>query len=359
MRTAPVPLLKLKGRPAELGRQHGAALVNQIHACVGDLLGSFLNDATPAKKDELKHWHARQRALCLDLWPWLDGELQGLSDSTGLSRVVIELYNFRAWQYEIYHASCCSSFCVPDRDGHVITGGTLDDPRHLYAAVHCQPTDGLRHITFPIAGTVWGNRGLNEAGLALGMSSLICSGVTFDTHELVPVDLVFRHLLQFCATVGEVAAYCAKLGFFINVLAVDRHGGVWAGSHYAHEHTDYATPERTAVQTNHPNEPAATLLAARGYTGPDPVLFSRKRHALITEWLNDHAQFQTATGDNARAFLGGGPIKAGRVNNPMTAFATVAEPQKNPHTFWIAQRPVQADGFYAFDVRTGEMIDRA
>ncbi|MEY3775665.1 MAG: Acyl-coenzyme A:6-aminopenicillanic acid acyl-transferase [Verrucomicrobiota bacterium] len=353
MTTPPVSVLPLSGTAADLGRQQGVALRNQIHANVAVLLGDFLTGAKAAQLEKIRAWQRRLRAFCFDHWPWLQAEIQGIAEGAGVDRELAELLSFRAWQYEVYHAGACSSFALPGAGGQILTGGTLDDPRFLYACAQVTPANGLRFISFPIAGTVWANRGLNEAGLALGISSLICPGVTFDLDQLVPVDLVFRDMLQFCSTVSEVEARCRRFKFFCNLVAVDRQGGVFSSSNYCGDYTAHPTPDGSACLTNHPVGAADTTLRARGYTGPDPTGFSPERLAQITGWMDAH--HGRATAADAVTFLGATP-QAGRVNNPHTAFATIAVPQTHPSTLWIAQQPVTSAAFHAFDVRTGSSI---
>ena len=345
-----IPILVLQGAPRELGRQQGAALRSQIHSNIGALLGDFLTGARGPAPAVIRAWQKRWRTFCFDHWPWLQDEIAGIAEGAGLEVELAELLSFRAWQYEIYHAGSCSSFALPGAGGKILTGGTLDDPRFLYTIAQVQPAKGLRFLSFPLAGTVWANRGMNESGLALGISSLICPGVKFELEKLVPVDLVFRDLLQFCSTVAEVEARCRKFDFFCNLVAVDRQGGVFSSSNYCGELTAYSTLTGTAALTNHPLEPAATALRARGFTGPDPGAYSVERLAGLTVWNAAHSG--RATIADAKTFLGG-ESKFGRVNNPNTAFATIAVPQTGPHTLWFAQQPVLSAGFQAFDVRTG------
>jgi len=353
---APPAILILQGGDHARGLQHGAALRNHIHRNVAELLDHHLGNLTPARRAEISAWQDRLRTFCFDHWPGLREEIQGIAEGAGLDRSTVELLNFRAWQYDVYHAGACSSVALPDAHGHILTAGTLDDPRHLYSIVQCQPSAGLRYLSFPIAGTTWANRGMNETGLALGISSLICPGVKFDLENLVPVDLVFRYMLQFCNTVADVEAACRKYKFFCNLVAVDRHGGIFASSNYSGELTAYPTPGNIACLTNHPLEPAATALRKRGYSGPDPGAYSVERLEQLTAWTNSHAGRVTVT--DAKNLLGA-ESKFGRVNNPNTAFATIAVPQADTHTLWLAEKPVSPRAFYAFDVRTGLPANRA
>lgn len=353
MKTPPVPILVLQGGARELGRRQGAAVRGQIHANVAALLGDFITGAKGPSRDVIRAWQTRLRAFCFDHWPWLQDEIAGLAEGSGLDLELAELLSFRAWQYEVYHAGNCSSFALPGAGGKILTGGTLDDPRFLYTIAQVQPAQGLRFLSFPLAGTVWANRGLNEAGLALGISSLICPGVKFDLDQLVPVDLVFRDMLQFCSTVAEVEARCRKYKFFCNLVAVDRHGGVFASSNFCGQLTVYPTPGSTACLANHPLEPAASALRARGFTGPEAGAYSPERVAEMTTWMSQHAG--RATVPDAARFLGR-DRKFGLVNNPNTAFATIAVPQADPHTLWIAQQPVTPGAFHGFDVRTGALL---
>lgn len=343
----------LQGGDRVRGRKHGATLRAQIHRNVAELMGNLLTDANPGRRDRILAWQKRLRTFCFDHWPWLQEEMQGLAEGAELDLATIELLNFRAWQYDVYHAGACSSVAARDAHGHVLTAGTLDDPRHLYAIAQCQPTQGLRYLSFPIAGTTWANRGMNESGLALGISSLICPGVKFDLENLVPVDLVFRYMLQFCSTVAEVEAACRRYKIFCNLVAVDRHGGVFASSNYCGDFTAYPVPDGTAALTNHPVEPAATTLRARGFTGPDPGAYSVERLEQLTVWIAAH-KGRVSVAD-ARALFGD-KSQFGRVNNSNTAFATIAVPQTDSHTLWLAQQPVTPEAFQAFDVRTGAHV---
>lgn len=350
MRTPPAPILVLQGTPLELGRRHGAAVRSQVHANVAALLGDFLTGANAPLRGEIRTWQKRLRTFCFDHWPWLQAEINGIAEGAGLDVELAELLSFRAWQYEAYHAGACSSFALPGADGKIITGGTLDDPRFLYAIAQVQPDRGLRFLSFPIAGTVWANRGMNEAGLALGISSLLCPGVKFDLQHLVPVDLVFRDMLQFCGTVAEVETRCRQYNFFCNLIAVDRTGAVFSASNYCGEPAIHPTPNGTAALTNHPVGGAETTLRARGFRGPESGSYSVERLVQIATWQAAHVG--RATVADAVTFLGA-PARFGEVNNPNTAFATIAAPQADPHTLWIAQQPVTTEAFNAFDVRTG------
>ncbi len=353
MRTPPAPILVLRGTPRELGRQQGVAVRSQIHANIAVLLGDFLTGAKAAQLDKIRAWQQRLRAFAFDHWPYLQEEIHGLAEGAGIELELAELLSFRAWQYEVYHAGACSSFALPGADGRILTGGTLDDPRFLYTIAQVQPNRGLRYLSFPIAGTVWANRGMNEAGLALGISSLICPGVKFDLDQLVPVDLVFRDMLQFCATVAEVEARCRKFKFFCNLIAVDHHGGVFSSSNYCGAYTAHPLVNGTACLANHPVGAADPALRARGYTGPDAGAYSTDRITQMTAWMM--AQNGRATIASAAEFMGELP-RFGRVNNPNTSFASIAVPQADPHTLWLAQQPVTTVAFHAFDVRTGELI---
>ena len=350
MRTPPAPILVLQGAPAELGRRHGAAVRSQIHANIAALLADFLTGAPAAQRAEIRAWQRRLRTYCYDHWPWLQPEIAGIAEGAGIDNELAELLSFRAWQYDAYHAGACSGFALPGAGGHTLTGGTLDDPRWLYTAAQVQPDHGLRYLSFPLAGTVWANRGMNEAGLALGISSLLCPGVKFDLQRLVPVDLVFRDLLQFCSTVAEVEDRCRQHAFFCNLVAVDRTGAVFSASNYCGEYTTHLAADCRAALTNHPVGAAEVALRARGYGGPEASAHSVERLEQIAAWQAAFAG--RATVADAVTFLGA-PARNGQVNNVNTAFATIAVPQVDPHTLWIAQQPVTPDAFYAFDVRTG------
>ena len=163
--------------------------------------------------------------------------------------------------------------------------------------------------------------------------------VKFPCKRVISGDLIFQILLYKVTDLQSLS----------NLMAP---GVVFSSSNYCGAYTSHPIEHGQACLTNHPVGKADITLRTRGYTGPDVSGYSLERLEQITLWLS--AQTGRATVDDTIAFLGAMP-EAGRVNNPHTAFATIAMPQADPHTLWIAQQSVTTNAFHAFDVRTGEL----
>ncbi len=160
----------IQGTPRERGLAHGRAFRHVIAAN----LGLFVEQPASwgGQQSEAQAWFRAQREKHYATWPWLAEEIAGIAEGAGLPLDLVERLNFRIWQYRFYGTGqCCSSFVGTLQDGRTIIGGALDDPRWIYGFVDVRPADGLRYMTFPVCGTAWGNRGMNEAGLVLSTSS--------------------------------------------------------------------------------------------------------------------------------------------------------------------------------------------
>jgi hypothetical protein len=111
------------------------------------------------------------------------------------------------------------------------------------------PDTGYRFITFPITGTSWGNRGMNSAGLSVGLSSQLLPGLRRLDHAVMQ-DIAVRAMLQSCATVAEVREFCQRHPFTINLVCVDAAGGVWCAHHTAAGLREVKVQDACAL-TNH------------------------------------------------------------------------------------------------------------
>lgn len=240
------------GLPSKIGREYGQTFFDIIHNNVNILVRRNGYSPLPTNTMIFKEWIDTQEKLIESEWPWLLEEIMGVSLGSGIAYDELLLLNLRAWQYESLSstvATACSSMAVSLLDGTIANTGALDDGDYYCGMVKIIPEHGYRFMTFPLAGTVWGNRGINSAGLCIGESSLVNSGLQ-RLPGTICGDIALRVILQTCATVAEVRSFCKHHPFTLNLVCSDRNGDVFC----AHQTTAglfEMTAEMPCVMTNH------------------------------------------------------------------------------------------------------------
>lgn len=247
-------MIKLHGTSEVIGRAHGESCRTAILANLKELVHRESYEPLPREDRNFRAWMHGQEALVEKHWPWLLKEMRGVADGSGVAYEDILLLNLRTWQYDFYGkppAECCSSMLVTLVDGALACAGALDDPREYYCGpVHVAPDRGYCFVTFPITGTSWGNRGMNSAGLALGISSQPLPGLRRLSHAVIQ-DLAARAILQTCSTVGEVREFCREHPFTMNLVCADAQGGVLCAHQTAAGLFELPVKEGWCVLTNH------------------------------------------------------------------------------------------------------------
>jgi hypothetical protein len=278
-------------------------------------------------------------------------EIRGIADGSGLPRETIELLNFRAWQYFLYGSGgACTSFIGRSADAGLVLGGALDDPRELYGMVDVAPGDGFRFMTFSLLGTAWASRGINAAGLAIGISSLPLAGIRV-VEPMWQQDFCLRAILQTCADCAAVEAFCQEHAFPLNVMAVD------AGGHsLALTRTGlgcFVHGPDVAVLANHLPTPALEAIhRAAGWDGRVEAPTSTCRTAQLTGFLarRDGAfKLREAQAELARRDA----VSDAFVHNAQTCFLTLAAPVTRPGQWQVAEPPATADTFLMFNMASG------
>ena len=212
------------GSAHDVGRQNGAKFKGEIAHNIGILVKREGYEPLPSSTPAFINWADRQEKLLAKEWPWLIEEMEGVAEGSGQQYHDVLLLNLRAWQYPIY---ACSNLVVTLRDGTPALAGALDDPADYYCGlVTRRPEQGYAHCAFPFSGTSHASRGVNQAGLALGIASQLFEGVNYGP-EAINQDLAMRIILQTCATVKEVEEFCRSHPFTINIACVDAAGGVF------------------------------------------------------------------------------------------------------------------------------------
>ena len=223
-----------KGTFFEIGQQYGKKFREQIGENMSVLVkrNCVPPDPLPLGDTDFHEWVSCQEKIISSQWPWLLEEMNGVAKGSGYDYRDILFLNLRVWQYNFYGkptapATACSSLIITLADGSTANIGALDDGIEYYCGmVKLVPEKGYSFMTSPIAGTSWGNRGMNSAGLCVGASSQILNGLK-RLPGAICQDIANRVILQTCATVNEVREFCKQHPFTLNLACSDKNGDVF------------------------------------------------------------------------------------------------------------------------------------
>lgn len=280
-------LLTLQGSPDEIGFAHGTT----SKALISDNIKSLVapRSSSPAEADSLRKyndWIVQQERLLDRYFPELLEEIAAIARGCGESYEHCLKLNLRVWLYHLYTdipGNACSSVAMKLANGTLALAGALDDTAQYYpGAMKIIPQKGFRFITWPIGGTVWGNRGMNSAGLSIGESSQILPGLKPPSNYLC-ADLALRIILQYCSTVAEVEEVCRRFSFNLNLIATDKSGGVFA-AHRTVSELFVASRQAPCVLTNHISDDELIYrLSTAGVTHfPESPTTRSRRGRLLT-----------------------------------------------------------------------------
>ena len=243
------------GSNFEIGKQYGRMFNSVIRKNVDILVkrNCIHPGPLPLNDPDFQKWVDEQKNIITENWPWLLEEMQGIVAGTDLEFNDILFLNLRVWQYDLYSEKApgaCSSMVINLDDDTVANTGAIDDcPDYYCGPVKIVPEHGFRFITFPIAGTSWGNRGMNSAGLVIGESSQILPGIERKSNTIC-ADLAMRVILQTCETVAEVKEFCLQFPFTLNLVCSDKNGEVFC-AHQTSSGLYEVSDKSPCVITNH------------------------------------------------------------------------------------------------------------
>ena len=219
-----------QGRRGRLGSNTASDLLHRSRKTSPAFLGSVV----PRQAPGFQAWVQSQESLIARHWPWYIEEMRGVAEGIGKGYEEVLLLNLRAWQFNYYGAAQathgCSSLAITLADGRVACAGALDDAIEYYCGpVRIAPDLGHRFISFPLAGTSWVTRGMNDAGFSVGISSQVLPGLRRLGHAVVQ-DVAMCAMLQTCTTVADAREFCRQHPFTLNLVCVDSRGGIFCAS---------------------------------------------------------------------------------------------------------------------------------
>ena len=294
----------------------------------------------PRQEPAFQAWQRGQEGLIRRHWPWMLEEMAGVAEAVGADYEDILLLNLRAWQYNYYGADpgsgACTSLAITLSDGTVASAGALDDSPELYCGpVKFEPDRGHRFISFPIAGTGWAGRGMNDAGLALGSSSQLLPGLRRKA-EATSQDLAARAILQTCQTVADVRALCIRHPFTMNMICVDAAGGVLCAQNTAAGLLELPW-EGFAAQTNNiVRDEDIHWLYRQGVTEFPEATATRIRRGAVLAFCRERNGACTA--EEVRRFVAAFDSEdKGGVHGPLSIVLTLCNPQVAPRVMWMLE----------------------
>jgi isopenicillin-N N-acyltransferase like protein len=211
-----LPVVYVDGGPYDQGRQHGAALRDQIGHNLDVYFDRFEREVELLPEEARAH-AARYQPL-LDGGPYFDA-LRGMAKGSGQAVIDLLVLNVRYELLYYQYGVCgvggpdgCTSFAVLPRgsaNGHLLLGQNWDwIPQVRGAVLHTQEPDGLETLSFTEAGIVGGKIGLNSAGLGLAINGLFSTADDWARMEMPfhvrCYEILRRRSLQ--AAVGLVVA---------------------------------------------------------------------------------------------------------------------------------------------------------
>ena len=201
--TQPIRVIKLSGKPYDMGYAHGQRFHDEIHMFTEERLRLCMDAKWTGRRLSRESVIALADA-CVDehiaYAPELMDELQGMADATGLSLAELVISNgFTDFIDVVYNcgagakatsrvADNCTAFLLPNcrsAGGQGYLGQTWD--MHASATpyvilLHGEPDDAPAFLAFSITGCV-GMIGMNSAGICVGINNLMASdgqiGVTW------------------------------------------------------------------------------------------------------------------------------------------------------------------------------------
>lgn len=350
------PIDTISGSHYEMGKQFGYVHRHLIHGNVHQwpMCHTFQGSDTELDKG-VEEFRRANEAIA----PWAEDELQGIADGSGADVDWIRRMDLRVWNYvprrEFQLSGCTAIGMISEEEG-VVIGGTLDDPREPYVLVRRIPADGIPHVMVAWAGTIWGQNGMNEAGLFMAVASL---GVhpdykDADPNPHPPTGTLTRLIIETCQNVPEALDLLCRSKSNGSWVLGDSSGNLAAiqimGSINEIQHA--ADHDNMVFCTNHEFMPGLVeALAAHGCK-PRLTDYSVTRFDVLAS-AREQMPRSSETMRNLLRSHEGFPHS---ICNDASAMAMMAVPQKYPDKCLYAERPPCRNEFQELPVR---MLDMA
>ncbi len=193
-----IPRLRVKGGPAEIGRQVGHLLKPQIRFMVERYMAPFLADRREEALIAARRMESHIPAKYVE-------EMKAVAEAAEVSYEDMLLANTAV---EIYQLTMCSAVAVRGsltKEGVLLFGRNLDFPslgilEQYSVVVEVEPKEGRRFVSVTWPGLVGVLSGMNEKGLAI--ANLVAFGVEHST-DGTPYMFLLRQAMEKAETVKE------------------------------------------------------------------------------------------------------------------------------------------------------------
>mgnify|MGYP000725348696 CR=1 FL=1 len=304
------PTIRVRGTPAERGRQLGQQARHQIQHNI-ELYRELFRHYAGWDWHRVTNYAANFRQPIADYEPRYLIELEGIAAGAGVAVEDILALNVRT---EIMFAAVarqaareCTAFALlpaATADGHTLIGQNWDwhpGMRDTLIVLHAQQDSGPDYVTVVEAGLL-AKMGFNAAGIGLAANALISDRDRGDAG--VPFHVVLRGLLDAETMTQALAAINRRpRASSANYLVAHRDGEAFnaetAPGNYTRVYADFAVGDMI-VHTNHFTASRFDLCDVGLWNGPDsPFRYTRLTHLLRSAAGGlDVARLQTALADH-------------------------------------------------------------
>lgn len=201
------------GSPFERGRQQGIACAELARAWIEPTLERLAEDlrvSSPAEAIRAVHNDvARWRGQMIAVYPEGDEECRGIAAGLGMDEATYFTAQFGIRLLRTFGQ--CTTVGIRDGQGRPLFSKTDDlflPELGKNVLETARPDSGYRHVHFHFAGTIWTVAGMNERGLAMGMTGI--PGPTREENGLLSL-CALHTILPACASVPEAIAHICDL----------------------------------------------------------------------------------------------------------------------------------------------------
>lgn len=216
-----IPIMRLKGSPEEMGRQHARLMKREIKILVREYIPAFLGkDTQSAMKDARRFIPHIPKAYLR--------EIKAMAKAAGISFEEALLGHTFADQYRAWACSCVTATGKARGSKNALFGRNLDfidmGFLHRFSIVTVvEPKQGKRFVSLGFPGMIGVISGMNEDGLAAAVMVVHSdSGCQTGT----PFSLLFRQVLEQSQSVTEVEKQLKQAAITVtnNLMVCDATG---------------------------------------------------------------------------------------------------------------------------------------
>lgn len=233
--SGPIPMVRIRGKPFEMGRQHGTNGRERILKTVEEtwvFLEKFLDCSRSEIRSDLKIY-AEKIHNCHSSFT---EEIKGIAEGAGVSSDDVVLLNstinilHKRGGLKGLEGLLCSSFTSwgnATKSGLVVAGHNDDGVRftdQFLVLLDAKPSHGYRFASPLIPGYLGYHTIVNEAGFCAFGNGLENGPVAEEIREGVPMWVIFRYLGQFVDNVEDAVKFLKQVdnGIAGSFLLVDK-----------------------------------------------------------------------------------------------------------------------------------------